>query len=209
MMADPAMTADLDQVAREWAALRPAGGFEMIVIDPPWNFRSNSADKPGRNARAHYRCQSLDWIKALPVRDVLAARDAVIWLWTTNPFLRIAFDVLDAWGCPYSTKGEWVKTTKSGGLAFGTGYTFRNCNEPYLISRIGRPKLSRSVRSVVLGQVREHSRKPDEAYAAAEILLPGARRIEVFSRASRPGWTSWGDEIGTFDAPTEAAGVGQ
>ncbi|MCW1920836.1 MT-A70 family methyltransferase [Rhodobacter sp. KR11] len=199
-MTDPDLDADIRRVTAEWKALRPAGGFELIMVDPPWNFRSNSAARPGRNARAHYRCQSLDWIKALPVREVLAAKDAVVWLWTTNPFLRIAFDVLDAWGCPYSTKGEWVKTTKGGGLAFGTGYTFRNCDEPWLISRIGRPKTTRSVRSVVFGQVREHSRKPEEAYAAAEALLPGVRRIDVFSRQSRPGWTAWGDQSGTFDA---------
>lgn len=200
-----ALEADIARVAAEWRALRPAGGFDLIMVDPPWNFRSNSVARPGRNARAHYRCQSLEWIKALPVREVLAGRDAVVWLWTTNPFLRIAFDVLDAWGCPYSTKGEWVKTTKGGGLAFGTGYTFRNCDEPFLISRLGKPRTSRSIRSVLFGPVREHSRKPDEAYAAAEALLPGAKRIDVFSRQSRPGWVSWGDESGAFDGEGKAA----
>ncbi|MFP4045432.1 MAG: MT-A70 family methyltransferase, partial [Rhodosalinus sp.] len=48
--------------------------------------------------------------------------------------------------------------------------------------------------------VREHSRKPDAGYAAAEALMPDARRLELFSRATRPGWTSWGNEVGKFDA---------
>ena len=49
-------------------------------------------------------------------------------------------------------------------------------------------------------KVREHSRKPDEAFEAAENLMPDARRIELFSRQLRPGWTVWGDEVGKFDA---------
>lgn len=30
-------------------------------------------------------------------------------------------------------------------------------------------------------------------------LIPGARRADVFSRQTRPGWESWGDEATKFD----------
>ena len=33
-------------------------------------------------------------------------------------------------------------------------------------------------------------------YAAAEALMPGAQRIELFSRTDRRGWAVWGDETG-------------
>ncbi|MGP3722708.1 hypothetical protein [Cereibacter sphaeroides] len=36
------------------------------------------------------------------------------------------------------------------------------------------------------------------ALLEAERLMPGARRIEVLSRQSRPGWTVWGDEVERF-----------
>jgi N6-adenosine-specific RNA methylase IME4 len=59
---------------------------------------------------------------------------------------------------------------------------------------------------VIMAPVREHSRKPDEAYVAAEALLPGAlRRADLFSREARAGWTAWGHEAGKFDAPAMAA----
>jgi N6-adenosine-specific RNA methylase IME4 len=193
---------DMERIRAEWQALRPAGGFGLIMIDPPWLLRTNSKTKPGRNARSHYACQPLGWIKALPIRE-LAAPDAMVWLWTTNPMLELAFDVLAAWRLTYSTKGEWIKTTRSGGLAFGTGFTLRNCNEPYLLSRIGKPAISRSVRSAFLAPIREHSRKPEEAFRVAEALVPNVPRIELFSRTSRPGWISWGDEAGLFDRPDE------
>lgn len=48
--------------------------------------------------------------------------------------------------------------------------------------------------------MREHSRKPEEAYTWCEQYLPGAlRRVELFSRTSRPGWDTWGLEAGKFD----------
>lgn len=63
-----------------------------------------------------------------------------------------------------------------------------------LIGTIGRPRVSRSVRSVIEGPVREHSRKPDEAFAAAEQLCGDVPRIELFSREPRHGWDTFGDE---------------
>ena len=51
------------------------------------------------------------------------------------------------------------------------------------------------------GPVRRHSEKPDEAFAAAEGLMPDAQRIELFSRTTRPGWSAWGNQIGLLDEP--------
>jgi N6-adenosine-specific RNA methylase IME4 len=175
------------------------GEFDLIMADPPWRFDNWSAAGERKNAKAHYACASLDWIKALPVAD-LAARDCVLWLWATNPMLPRALEVMAAWGFTFKTAGHWVKRTRHGKLAFGTGYVLRCAGEPFLIGTRGKPKTARNVRSVVEGPAREHSRKPDEAFAAAEMMMPGARRIELFSRQERPGWKVWGDEVGRFSA---------
>jgi len=50
----------------------------------------------------------IDAIKALPV-SAIAEDDSVLWLWTTNAQLRVAFDVVDAWGFQYKTTLTWVK----------------------------------------------------------------------------------------------------
>ena len=42
---------------------------------------------------------------------------------------------------------------------------------------------------------REPSRKPDEFYALVEELCPG-RRLDMFARQSRDGWTTWGGRAG-------------
>lgn len=178
-------------------SIRPAGGFDLIMADPPWSFDNFSAAGEAKNAKAQYACNPLEWIKGLPVEGI-AARDCVLWLWATNPMLPDALAVLSAWGFTFKTAGHWVKRTKHGKLAFGTGYIFRCAGEPYLIGARGAPKTTRSVRSVIEGPIREHSRKPDEAFAAAEALMPHAQRLELFSRQERAGWTVWGNETGKF-----------
>jgi len=175
-------------------------GFDMLMVDPPWAFALRSEKGEAKSPQAQYACMPLDAIKALPVAQ-LARGDAFLWLWATNPMLPQALAVMSAWGFTFSTSGTWVKTTSGGKLAFGTGYVLRSASEPFLIGRLGRPRAGRAVRSVIMAPAREHSRKPDEAYAAAEALLPGAlRRADLFSRETRSGWESWGSEQGKFDA---------
>jgi N6-adenosine-specific RNA methylase IME4 len=185
------------QILHEFHSIRPFGGFDLIMADPPWRFGNWSAKGEAKNPNAHYDCQPLDWIKAMPVQ-ALSAEDCLLWLWATNPMLPQAFEVLAAWGFEFATAGHWVKRTKHGKIAFGTGYVLRCAGEPFLIGRRGKPKTSRSIRSVIEGPVRAHSQKPDEAFAAAEKMMPDAKRIEVFSRTNRPGWAVWGDQTGKF-----------
>lgn len=175
----------------------PPFSYGMIMADPPWSYLNWSAAGEHKNASAKYSCMPLDPIKAMPVLD-LAAPDSVLWLWATNPLLPQAFEVMAAWGFQFKTAGTWVKTTKNGKLAFGTGYILRSASEPFLIGTRGEPKTSKSVRSAILGLAREHSRKPESAYTEAEKLMPNARRLELFSRTNRKGWTVWGDETGKF-----------
>ena len=61
----------------------PPGGFATILVDPPW---------PLQSGEKHYRTMSLARIMALPVGR-LAARDAHLWLWTTNALLPKAYEV--------------------------------------------------------------------------------------------------------------------
>ncbi len=176
----------------------PLFRYGLIMADPPWSFDNWSVAGEAKNAKAQYDCTPLDWIKGLDVAN-LAAPDCLLWLWATNPLLPQAIEVMAAWGFTFKTAGHWSKKTVNGKQAFGTGYILRCAGEPFLIGTIGQPACARNVRSVIEGPVREHSRKPDEAFAAAEALIPDVRRIELFSRAARPGWDVMGDQVNTFE----------
>ncbi len=183
----------------DFAAI-PRLSYDLIMADPPWNYENYSSAGEKKSPKAHYDCMSLDDIKAIPVGH-LASRDCILWLWATNPLLREGIAVLEGWGFEFKTAGHWSKKTVNGKQAFGTGYILRSSGEPFLIGTIGAPKTTRSVRSVIEGVAREHSRKPEEGFAAAENLMPDARRIELFSRQARAGWDVFGNEIGKFPIP--------
>jgi N6-adenosine-specific RNA methylase IME4 len=177
-----------------WPELE-AHGYDLIMADFPWRFELYSELGEEKSAQAHYRTMTLDDIRAFPVAG-LAKPDCLLWMWATAPMLDVQIDILKALGFEFKTSGVWVKTTVNDKIAFGTGYVLRNAHEPFLIGTRGNPDTARNVRSVVMGRVREHSQKPEEAYRAAEQMMPGARRVELFSRTNRKGWDVWGDECG-------------
>lgn len=175
--------------------LRPFS-FDLIMADPPWTFRlwGKASEK---SAEAHYNLMSMEDIKALPVGD-LATSDAVLWLWATAPMLDQAYDVARGWGFNVKTSGVWIKRTVNGKLRWGNGYRLRSCHEPFLIATIGNPKTPRNIPSAFDGLAREHSRKPEEAYRLAEMMVPNGKRLELFSRTRRPGWDVFGDEVDMY-----------
>ena len=203
------------------------GGFACVLADPPWSFRSWS-DK-GKNrapdamvrqkglAERHYATMSLADIKALPVADV-AAKDAILLLWTVDCMLHDALAVGAAWGFTFKTVAfTWAKLTRAwdedsgtipastdprderGFWHIGLGYWTRGNPEQCLLFTRGHPRRqSASVRQLIVAPRREHSRKPDEQYERIEALCSGPR-LELFARHRRPGWISWGNQLPPYD----------
>jgi len=179
--------------------------FDLIMADFPWCFDTwSGAGKNEKSPEKHYKTMSLDQIKAMPIGH-LGARDCLYWIWATHPMLPLQLSCLKPWGLKYVTSGVWVKYVlnkkdpKARNLSFGTGYRLRCASEPFIIATNGNPKTARTVRTVVMGPLREHSRKPEEAYAAAEEMIgPGARKLDMFSRQPRAGWQQFGDESDKF-----------
>lgn len=178
--------------------MKNLGKFDLIMADPPWQFKTRSPKGiTKKGAEGQYSVMSLADIQKMDVFEI-AAPDCLLWLWATNPMMPQAFSVLEHWGFTFKTAGHWVKKTKHNKLAFGTGYILRCAGEPFLIGTRGKPKTTRVVRSVIEGKIREHSRKPNEAFEEAERLMPNARRIELFSRQERENWTTWGNQNDFF-----------
>lgn len=171
-------------------------GADIIVIDPPWKFSSNSKANPGRNAMRHYPCMTDAEIKALPVAE-WSNKDALLFMWVTAPMLRRAIMIPESWGFRYVSELVWVKDR------IGTGFWARNRHEPVLIYKRGKfpcPKPAPFADSVMSGQQRQHSRKPDALQDRIDAVWPDASKLEVFARQERPGWRAWGNETQRFSA---------
>lgn len=195
------------------------GRYAAIVADPPWHFRARTALQVGnwtsrRDAEKHYAVMGLEDIKAMPVKS-LAAKDAHLFIWTTGPNLQHTFEVITAWGFRYSGVAfTWIKLKRShnarqlrvlptaeADLHVGLGLTTRKNAEFCLLARRGNARrIAKNVREVILAPVREHSRKPDEAYERVRRYCEGPY-LEMFARESRPGFDAWGNEPTKFDPP--------
>ncbi len=181
-------------------------GYDMIMADPPWRFETRSPNgRLGNLSRApdrHYTTLPVaEIIERFPIGH-LASKDAILWLWCTHPMIDQQIEAGRAWGFSFSTTGVWVKRTANDKLGFGTGYRLRSASEPFAIFVNGDPETARNIRTVIEGPVREHSRKPDEAFAAAQRMVTYGtmgRCVEIFGRQSRNGWAVWGDENQKFD----------
>ena len=170
----------------------PTGPFRVIVADPPWAYTRRKDDGSHR-AAGDYPDMTIDEICAMSVAP-LGERDSILWLWTTNAFMRDAFRVLDAWEYHEKTILTWAKSK------MGTGDWLRGQTEHCILAVRGKPVVNLTNQTTLLvGPMREHSRKPDEFYRLVEALCPGSK-LELFSRQKRPGWIACGAEVEKFDA---------
>ena len=83
-------------------------------------------------------------------------------------------------------------------LAFGMGRLFRQCHEICLIGTRGKiysQLANKSQRSVGFAENLKHSAKPEDLQDSLEAMFPKARKLELFARRLRPGWTCLGNEI--------------
>lgn len=161
----------------------PAGRYDVIVVDPPW---------PYPDPRTDYPSLSLDEIRELPI-SALAADDAVLFVWVTNAMLRHVYPLLDAWGFEEKTMLTWHKPKP------GIGNYLRSTTEHAVLATRGKPSVMLTTQTTLLRATgREPGRKPDEFYDLVATLCPG-RRLDMFARESRRGWTTWGADRTYFD----------
>jgi N6-adenosine-specific RNA methylase IME4 len=109
-----------------------------------------------------------------------------------------ALRVVESWGFKLKTMTgfNWVKTTKHGKLDFGMGFYTRGGSEMCLIATKGKPKrINAGVRSVVLNENTQHSKKPDIFRNEIIKLMGDVPRIELFAREQKEGWDVFGNEV--------------
>jgi N6-adenosine-specific RNA methylase IME4 len=182
------------KIPRQANTSAPTELFTTICADPPWQYDNRATRAAAVN---HYETLTPKQVAEYetdgrPVSGWKAA-EAHLYLWTTNAFLRQAFDVLEAWGFTYKTTLVWVKPQ------LGIGNYFRSSHEFILFGTSGDlPVKDRNQRSWFEARRGRHSAKPEYFYELVERVSPGPY-LELFGRPSplfgpREGWTVRGRE---------------
>jgi N6-adenosine-specific RNA methylase IME4 len=149
-------------------------GYQTIVADPPWQYTKADLQSYARGAaEGHYDTESVSAIARIPLGE-LAADDAHLFMWVTNPVLTeqrcdaSPLSVVRAWGFEPKTVLTWVKPDG------GPGWYFRGNTEHVIYAVRGKAGIPAALR-----------------------VCPGPY-MEAFARRARFGWDYWGDQsLGT------------
>ncbi len=189
------------------------GPYAVVVIDYPWpnepDMTQAELDARGRSLRP-YAAMSIaaghDFLRD-KVRKILA-KDCVVYFWTTNFHMRIAFELLESLGFKkHSTIGTWVKDK------LGRGQILRDRTEHCIIAIRGNPVINLTGMTPqattewrgVGWERRENSRKPVAFFKLVEQLTPATRYAEIFSTEIRgEKWDCHGDQVGKHAPITPA-----
>lgn len=167
------------------------GQYRVIYADPPWMYGNRPPSGSGQHE--HYPGMTIADICKLPV-EAHATKDAVLFLWTTSPFLLMnpgPREVIEAWGFTYKTSIVWDKVRHN----FGSYVSVRH--ELLLICTRGscvpdRPTpMPDSVQTI--RQEGEHSAKPEDFRRLITQLYDGPY-LELFARQRTPGWAAFGND---------------
>lgn len=189
--------------------LRPNGEppWNIILADPPWSY-NDKATSGGHWAGAdnHYGTMSIEALQEMRIDfngnsyriEEIAADDALLFMWTTWPFLQDSFRVVESWGFTYKTLGAiWTKTNKDGTPYMGLGNYFRIGSEPCLLCVRGKgvQRVNAGVNSDIRCPRTAHSAKPDALYQMIEKAFGETKKIELFARSQRNGWDVYGNQV--------------
>lgn len=201
------------------------GGFGCVVADPPWPFSDDLPGPGRGAAKHYSCGLSVDDIKrfqlpqlqhdcwlflwrvgamqreALEVAEAWGFRVDSEIVWVKTPRLRTPEQLAaEASACGWDDPAQAAAKL---GIEQGRrvrimmGRSVRNAHECCLICKRGKPyRADAGVPSVCFSELGEHSEKPDEFFANVERLVgPDTRKVELFARKHRPGWTCFGDEL--------------
>ena len=181
--------------------------YKTIVVDPPWPIvapakfagyegKRRLEDKTLPKSQMPYKTMSVDEIRSLPIKKIIDD-NSVLFLWTTNQFLRETYAVMESWGFKPSTLLVWAKTP----CGIGLGGAFTITTEYILYGRHGSLKPKQRLNTSWFnwkrnyeGGYKKHSKKPEGLNDLAEQMFDGPY-IELFARRARLGWDVWGNEV--------------
>ncbi|KIP12882.1 hypothetical protein PHLGIDRAFT_97634 [Phlebiopsis gigantea 11061_1 CR5-6] len=175
------------------------GKFHVIMADPPWDIHMSLP----------YGTMTDDEMRAMPIPAL--QDEGLLFLWVTGRAMEVGRECMRVWGYTRVDEVVWVKTNQLQRVirTGRTGHWLNHTKEHMLVGvktvtdDKGNLKFpswaNRGLDTdVIVSEVRETSRKPDEVYGMIERMCPGGRKIEIFGRKhnTRPGWLTLGNQLG-------------
>jgi N6-adenosine-specific RNA methylase IME4 len=163
----------------------PIGKYDIIVIDPPWNY-GGKYDPNNRRATSPYPEMTQEELIDI---DIPSNENSILFLWTTHKFIWDAKKLMELWGFEYKNILVWDK------VKMGLGEWLRKQCEFCLIGVRGKPVWDvKDMRDIITEARTNHSKKPSIFYELINKNFVG-RKLDYFARKKREGWDVYGDEV--------------
>lgn len=164
------------------------GQYGVIMADPPWDI----------HMELPYGTMADDEMRNLNIQALQT--DGLIFLWVTGRAMELGRECLELWGYKRVEEIIWVKTNQLQRIirTGRTGHWLNHSKEHCLVGIKGDPIVNRNIDTdVIVAEVRETSRKPDEMYPLLERVSPRTRKLELFARMhnTHAGWMSLGNQL--------------
>jgi len=164
------------------------GIVSVIMADPPWDI----------HMELPYGTMTDDEMRSLKLQD--AQTDGMLFLWVTGRASELARECMKLWGYKRVEEIIWVKTNQLQRIirTGRTGHWINHSKEHCLVGIKGNPVMNRNLDcDVIVSEVRETSRKPDEVYNLIERMFPNTLKIELFGRPHNvhTNWITLGNQL--------------
>ncbi|KZV23234.1 methyltransferase-like protein 2 [Dorcoceras hygrometricum] len=176
-------------------------GFNLIVIDPPW-------ENSSAHQKLKYKTLPNRYFLSIPIKKLTHKVGALVALWVTNREKLRTFvenELFPKWGVKHAATFYWLKVKADGSLigeldlfhhrpyeCLLLGFSHaEDKNSEHLLRLLHIPN-----NQVFISIPGDYSRKPPVGELLVDYI-PGskpARCLELFSREMLSGWTSWGNE---------------
>ncbi|CAK9016797.1 Probable N6-adenosine-methyltransferase MT-A70-like [Durusdinium trenchii] len=164
------------------------GLISVVMADPPWDI----------HMELPYGTLTDEEVKNLNIGDI--HEHGMIFLWVTGRAMELARECFRLWGYKRIEEIVWVKTNQLQRIirTGRTGHWINHAKEHCLVGIKGNPKLNRNLDcDVIVSEVRETSRKPDEIYNLIERMFPNCQKLELFGRPHNvhENWITCGNQL--------------
>ncbi|KAJ0031819.1 hypothetical protein Pint_13835 [Pistacia integerrima] len=176
-------------------------GFNLIVIDPPW-------ENGSARQKSLYPTLPNRYFLSLPVKQLTHTEGALVALWMTNREKLYNFvqkELFPTWGVSYVATFYWLKVKGDGSLISDLDLFHHRPYECLLLGYCSLEEANCKYQSgfraikdnqIIISIPGDYSRKPPIGELLHEYV-PGprpARCVELFAREMTAGCVSWGNE---------------
>ncbi|KAG8709027.1 hypothetical protein FRC09_000909 [Ceratobasidium sp. 395] len=154
------------------------GKFHVIMADPPWDIHMSLP----------YGTMTDDEMRAMPIPQL--QDEGLLFLWVTGRAMEVGRECMRVWGYTRVDEVVWLKTNQLQRVirTGRTGHWLNHTKEHMLVgvktvtddkgNLVWPSWANRGIDcDVIVSEVRETSRKPDEVYGMIERMCPGGRKI--------------------------------